>query len=118
LVLLIRKNENITGIKIGNKEHLVSQYAVLTLDGTEKSLKNALLVLQLYANASGLRINVEKTKVIWFGSMKGSDIKFQTEENISWENEKFNVLGIKYSLNLNEIINVNYNEKIADIKSL
>jgi hypothetical protein len=39
-------------------------------------------VLKLYANASGLRINIEQTKVIWFGSMKGSDIKFQTEENI------------------------------------
>jgi hypothetical protein len=60
----------------------------------------------------------KKTKVIWFGSIKGSDIKFQTEENISWKNENFNVLGIKYSPNLNVIINLNYNDKIADIKSL
>jgi hypothetical protein len=52
-----------------------SEYTSLTKDGTEKSLKNALLVLKFYANASELRINIEKkTKVFWFGSMKGSDI--------------------------------------------
>jgi hypothetical protein len=51
------KNENISGIKISNKEYLVTP---LTFDGTEKSLKNTLLVLKFYANASGLRINIEK----------------------------------------------------------
>jgi hypothetical protein len=121
LALLIRKNDSITGIKIGNKEHLVSQYAddtSLTLDGTEKSLKNTLLVLKFYANASGLHINIEKTKVIWFGSMKGSNIEFQIGENLTWEKETFTVLGIKYSLNLKDIISINYNDKIEDIKSL
>jgi hypothetical protein len=50
--------------------------------------------------------------------MNGSDIKFQTEENISWENKNFNVFGINYSLSLNQIINLYYIEKIADIKAL
>jgi hypothetical protein len=66
------------------------------LDGTEKSLKNTLLVLIFYAHASDLHINIEKIKVIWFGSIKGSFIEFQKGENLTWEKETLTVLGIKY----------------------
>ena len=42
------------------------------LDGTEDSLKEALEILNSFYVMSGLRINVEKTRAIWIGSMSNS----------------------------------------------
>ena len=67
LAALIRNNENIKGIKIGNAEVLISQYAddtCIILDGSKKSLENCLNILKLYASASGLCLNIDKTKVV------------------------------------------------------
>ena len=51
--------------------HKVSQFAddtSLILDGSEKSLNEALLELDWYAKFSGLNINFTKTQVVWIGS--------------------------------------------------
>ena len=39
----------------------------MLLDGSEKSLDTCLNVLKYFANISGLRINYDKTQVIWIG---------------------------------------------------
>ena len=73
---MLRNNENIKGININNREFLLSQYADDTqvfLDGSEKSLSEALLNFDLFHKMSGLKINVEKTKAIWIGSLSHSD---------------------------------------------
>ena len=121
LALMIRNNKEIKGIKVGTEEHLISQYAddtTLTLDATEKSLKFALEVLQFYAEASGLHINIEKTKAVWFGSKKGSREKYFEEKNLCWENGKFRILGINFHVNLQDMNDLNYPDKIREIKSL
>ena len=59
---LISKNQTLKGIIINGKEFRLSQYADDTqifLDGTEKSLKETLSILNLYYNMSGLKINIE-----------------------------------------------------------
>jgi hypothetical protein len=51
-------------------EHKLSQFAddtSLILDGSEKSLNEALLELDWYAKLSGLNINFTKTQVVWIG---------------------------------------------------
>ena len=77
--ILIRNNVNIKGIKIGNEQFLITQYAddtSLLLDGSEKSLVHSLRVLKLYASISSLRMNTDKTKVGWFGSRRGNEIRY------------------------------------------
>jgi len=121
LSVLIRNNPRIKGIKIGGKDYIVSQYAddtSLTLDGTTESLKNTMLVLKFYGRISGLNINTDKTKVIWIGSRKNSQLIICPEYNLSWENDIFTVLGVKFSTNLNEIVNINYDSKIEEIQKL
>ena len=121
LALMIRKHKHIKGINIHGIEHLISQYAddtSLTLDATEMSLKNTLLVLKFYADASGLRVNMEKTKVIWFGSKKGSETKLCESWNLSWEKDTFTLLGVKFSTNLEKIVELNFKDKIREIKNL
>ena len=64
---LIKYNDNIKSIKVDGEEYLLSQYAddtALLLDGSEKSLRSTMSVLQFYDNISGLNITIEKkTKV-------------------------------------------------------
>jgi hypothetical protein len=53
---MIRKNNNITGISIDNKEYKLSQYAAdrqLFLDGTKKSLQHCLNTLDKFYAMSG-----------------------------------------------------------------
>ena len=121
LALMIRKNKHIKGIRIHEMEHLISQYAddtSLTLDATEISLENTLSVLKFYADASGLRVNMEKTRVIWFGSMKGSQTKFCQNWNLSWDQGQFTLLGVKFSINLQNMVELNFKDKIREIKNL
>ena len=71
LTNLINKNKRIKGIKIGNVEHKISQFAddtTLILNGSRASFGAALDTLAFYANISGLKINDSKTKIIWIGS--------------------------------------------------
>ena len=68
LARLIQFNPNITGLKIKNIEFRLTQFAddtTLILDGSQHSLQSALNTLEIYGNLSGLKMNKEKTKVIW-----------------------------------------------------
>lgn len=61
---------------------------------------------------------MEKTKVIWFGSQKNSHTILCPEYNLSWNDKYFTVLGVKFTTDLSEIINLNYDIKIEEIKKL
>lgn len=121
LAHLIRNNGNILGVKIGNVEYLISQYAddtTLILDGSTKSLVNCLKVLKFYADASGLYINLDKTKVVWIGSKSDSQEKLCESYNLCWVFDEFTVLGIIFPKDLVDIVNRNYLPKLEEIKRL
>ena len=91
----------------------MSQHAddiTLTLVGSEKSLKCAMKVLKYHGDISGLQLNVDKTKVVWIGSMKNSVTKL-CPEDLSWEENSFNLLGVTFSKNLNKISDLNYTKR-------
>ena len=72
---MMSKNDSIKGITINGKEYKISQYAddtKLLPDGSEKSLREILNVLNKFYHMSGLKINVEKTKAIWIGAKRFS----------------------------------------------
>ena len=63
---LIQINPNIFGIKFGQTEFKLTQFAddtTLILDGSQHSLQAALNVLEIFGNISGLRMNMDKTKI-------------------------------------------------------
>jgi hypothetical protein len=67
LAIQIRGNKNISGIKVTETEHKLSQFAddtSLILDGKEKSLSEALAELDWFVKISGLNIIFSKTQVI------------------------------------------------------
>ena len=57
----IKANTNVKGIKTKDTEFLIGQYAddtVFTRDGSESSLQHCLNTLELYAECSGLKVNI------------------------------------------------------------
>ena len=63
-------------------------------------------------------MNIEKTKVVWVGSRKNSHIRFLGNYKLQWENNEFTVLGVKFTNNLKDMVDLNYREKLTDIRKL
>ena len=86
LGIMIRKNKDISGIIVNNKEHKFSEYAVDTLfllDGTNKSLNETLNVLSRFSHFSGLKVNFDKL-MLWIGLNKFSTSTIKTRWKLSW----------------------------------
>ena len=122
LSLLIKKNNDIKGIKLADDvEALLSQFAddtSLFLDGTERCFKACVNSLEYFTELSGLKMNFEKTQIVWIGSTKNSDVRFMRDKNFIWNPGIFKVLGITLSVNIKEIVPLNYSNKLKEIESL
>lgn len=121
LSMLLKQNNDINGINIDNIEFLVSQYAddtSLLLDGSERSLRNTMLVLKFYAKISGLHINIDKTKAVWIGACKDRRDSLCPDLGITWEFETFTLLGVIFSRDLCNMTELNYVPKMNSIQNL
>ena len=76
----------------------------LFLDGTTNSLLAALNTIEIFGTLSGLKINASKTKVVLIGREKHSREKINVPHNLEWGIHQFCLLGIRFSTNLDEII--------------
>ena len=120
LALLIKINPEIIGITIKGKEFKLTQFAddtTLLLDGSERSLQSALNTLEIFGTFSGLKINKEKTKIVWIGKKRNSKIKLSIAQNRDWDTSEFTLLGIDFSTNLDLIPEINYLKAITKVKS-
>lgn len=121
LSLMIRQNININGMKVLDEEILLSQFADDTtffLDGRRESFCACIRTLQQFALMSGLKMNYEKTMVVWIGSQRNSHVKYMPELNLSWNPVTFKILGVVFSINVHEIVLINYENKLGDIRKL
>lgn len=115
----VRKDENIRGINIGNVECKLSQYAddtTMILDGSELSLSRTLLLLDNFAISSGLKINYEKTELLWMGSYKDRDFSIPSSKPITWARGKVYALGVLFSTSEINESSINFREKIEKMK--
>ena len=71
-------------------------------------------VLDYFAIISGLKINILKTKLVWIGSKKISKEVFH---HTRLSNRKFDLLRIKFCTDLHELIDLNYQTKLDEIKN-
>ena len=75
----------------------VSQYAddtTLILNGSEKSLTDALRDLELFSTISGLKLNNKKTEALWIGSYTGRADQLCPKKNLKWVKDKTKSLGV------------------------
>ena len=75
---MINYNLEINGIYVCHKEFKITQFAddtTLFLDGSQNSLQAAINTIELFGSFSGLKMNINKTKVIWIGDGKTKLLK-------------------------------------------
>ena len=85
------------------------------LDGSQQSLQAALNTLEIFGNMSGLRMNKDKTKMIWIGRKRFCREKLNISVDLNWEDTDFTLLGLKFSTNLSKLLQVNYDSVLCKI---
>ena len=53
---------------------------------TEKSLSEALKILESFEKFSGLRLNSKKTEALWIGSCAEKSEKLRPQKYLNWQN--------------------------------
>ena len=121
LTIMIKNNKKIKGISIENVEIKLTQFAddiTLILDGSIESLHAAFNTLEIFGSISGLKVNTEKTQIAWIGKKKHSKHKININ-NCSLEAiSSFKLLGILFSVNLDDCLKMNFVQKMIEIKEL
>ena len=119
LSIMILKNPDIVGIIIGENEFKLVQFADVTtliFDGTLHSLQSALNTLEIFGTLSGLRMNKDKTKLIWIGRKKFVKEKLNISENLKWSETQFSLLDLEFSTALEKIPSLNYGKAMTKMK--
>ena len=111
----IRKNPEVKGYLVNEMEIKISQYADDTtffLDGSKSSFENCIELVTQFGDMSGLKLNMDKTKVIWFGCPRPPEIIYSPELNFIWNPRSFKVLGVQFTTDLDDITDINLTQKI------
>ena len=120
LSMEIKGNKNVKGIKLGNITLKIGQYAddtFVILDGSESSLQRFIDIFDSFKRCSGLQMNVEKTQAIWLGIKDTNPPKLCPDINLKWS-QNFSLLGIIFTDNLQETIEINYDPKLKEIENV
>ena len=118
LALSIRQNENIKGYELFGLEIKINQFAddtSLFLDGSQKSFEYCVETVLEYAKYSGLSMNLDKTQVVWFGCKDPPDVIFLPHLNFKWNPTTFNILGVDFTTNLENITDINIEKKLTEM---
>ena len=100
---------------VKDTEIKLSQYTddtTLILESSEKSLSEALTILESFEKVSGPRLNSKKTEALWVGSCARESEKLRSEKDFNWQNTKVEVLGVWISIHQEITTKLNFFEKI------
>ena len=113
----IRCDVSIDGIKVKTKVIKITQLADDTTCFVKnvRSLKQVLQVMNCFYECAGLKINVEKTKAMYLGSLQGTSDK---PLNLSWTDGPIECLGMKFTSSMCNLYEYNYKDKICKLKNL
>lgn len=120
LSIMIQQNKRIKGYKVNDVEVLISQYAddtVIFMDGNKDSFSYCVQTLLEYAKFSGLNMNFQKTKVVWFGCTNTPELKYMESLNLQWNPNSFNILGIEFKTDLRDITDLNIGKHLHSMET-
>ena len=67
---------------------------------------------------SGLKINEDKTKALWIGSMSGSDLRLCHNYNLNWEQGPIKILGVIFTPEVFNIWDFNSLETVRKMEKI
>jgi hypothetical protein len=117
LAINIRENSDIKGININGTEVKVSQLAddtnLFVIDTNSVSI--ILKTFKLFKTCAGLKVNIDKTKAKYIGSLKNvKEYLF----NLDWSKGYISSLGVHISGDENDHYDLNYKHRILNLKKL
>ena len=117
LSVAVKNDNGIHGFKLKDTEIKLVQYADDTTAILKdlKSVNNFLTLTNTFEHVSGLKINKEKTEAIWLGPGKPL---FALPQKIKWSTKPIKILGIYFSCDYEEMIEINYSKKIKAIQKM
>ena len=121
LAIHIRQDKKIKGICIGEKEFKIKLYAddtQMCLKFEADSIKEMVTSIKIFSSISGLLINFDKSNILRLGPIRNSEIKLDIIKNYKWTNDKIEVLGIKITTNLKNIVDINIDPIITKIGNI
>ena len=121
LGVYIREDTELQGYRVKGREHRISQFAddtTLFIAYNERNLRLCMEILEEFYLISGLKINVDKTKVVKFGRNRDSSDILCQDLKLIWTNN-FTSLGISYDVtDLINITSINIEPKLMEIETL
>ena len=123
VAILLRQDKRIQGINMGEISQLLNQYADdmdVSMCAEQETLDRVLGNIRVFQQNSGFQLSYEKTTLYRIGSLRRSEAKLYTKENISWSNRTINILGVEVT-NDNDsekLIELNYSPIVAKAKNI
>ena len=116
LYLAIKYTKQITPIELPCSEKKILGFADDTtiLVKNDQSISHLFKIFEIFEKASGIKINISKTKILGFGEWK--DRKTWPIQNIATVTDRISILGITYTFNLKKSIEISWSEILAKIK--
>ena len=121
LFLMIVNDKEIRGITVNKHTFKISQFAddtTLILDGSKRSLLAAMNTLEIFGSISGLKLNTEKTKLVWLGKKRHSQDKIETNYKLEWNVTEFRLLGLTFCVDLGNMPSLNFDPLIPKITKI
>ena len=114
LAIAIRSKPNIQGLKIGQDEFKLVQYADdLTMFVSDlECAQRVFRLLDQFESRSGLKVNYSKTEAMWIGSSRQNT---ETPLGLKWCNS-VKALGIVFTYNEVDLLQKNFYDKLKDIR--
>ena len=117
--IMLRQSNRIEGIIFNEKEIRLSQYAddtLIYLSANERNLSNCFDILSTYSKISGLKINVNKSKIVRLGDFHGT---LCSRLGLEWVDGVITYLGIQIPVdNLSYIHSLNFDVKVEEAQKL
>ncbi|PIK58954.1 hypothetical protein BSL78_04121 [Apostichopus japonicus] len=120
LALKLRADRMYVGFPVGNVNIKVSMYAddtTIFLDNIDRSLQRVVEILTEFKQASGLKINFEKSNILPIGD-NNENGNGQSAYNIPFTDGPIKVLGITLTNNRSDLFPLNYLPKLSRLKSV
>lgn len=120
LSINIRKNDKIKGIKVGDREIKLAQFTD-DMNSFLKFKKQTIMEFESelidFEEASGLKVNYDKTNVYRLGSLRDSQALLYTRKPFKWTDDPIKILGIVIHHDHMNTAKINYDMLLEKVEN-